>query len=126
MLRERDLVGAEQRDAEAACGPQQLVQRSLAGDRDPDERRLERDGYERGDGEPEALAFAVDGDDADPDRVAAHHLAELVAARHGDDLTDRRLDGLAERIAGEELLLHSVLLQIEAPCRTPPSASASQ
>jgi hypothetical protein len=114
VLRERDLIGSEDRDSEATRSAQQLVQRRLPSDRDRDERWLERNGHERGNGQPEPLAFAVDGDDADPDRVAAHHLAELVAARHGDDLTDRTwLDGLAERVAGEELLLYGVLLQIE-------------
>ena len=44
VLRKLDLIGSEQRDAEAARSPQQLVQRRLAADRDPDERRLERDG----------------------------------------------------------------------------------
>jgi hypothetical protein len=55
VLRQRDLVGAEQRDGEAARVAQQLVRGGRVGDRDADERRLERERDERGDREPEPL-----------------------------------------------------------------------
>ena len=86
--RELQLAGAEHRDAEATRSAEQLVQRRLASNRDPDERRLERDRNERRNRKSQPLAVAVDSDDADPDRVATHHLAKLVAARHADDLTE--------------------------------------
>ena len=55
VLRQRELLGAEQRDGEAAGLAQQLVQRGLLRDRDADERRLERQGDERRDRQAEPL-----------------------------------------------------------------------
>ena len=114
VLREPHLVAGEQRDREAARLAQQLVQRRLARDRDPDERRLERERDERADRQAEPLALDVDRDDGDPDGEAAHHRSRArrrsATAR---DHTVRALDGLAERVAGEELLLRLVHLQVE-------------
>ena len=36
---------------------------------------------------PSRVAVDVDGDDGDPDGVAPHHRSQLVAARHGADVT---------------------------------------
>ncbi len=43
VLRQLDLIAREQRGGEAARLTQKLVEGSLASDRDPDERRLERE-----------------------------------------------------------------------------------
>ena len=82
VARELDLAGSEQGDGEAAGRTQELVQRRLACDRDPDERRLERERDERGDGQAELLALEVDRDDDDANRLAPQHAPQLVAARH--------------------------------------------
>ena len=88
VLRELDLIG--RRAARRRSRPPRAAARATppGGDRDPDERRLERERDERGDSvRPSRSPSTVDRDDGDPDGVAAHHRAELVAARHGDDLT---------------------------------------
>jgi hypothetical protein len=52
------------------------VHRGLARNRHPDERRVERECDERADGQAEALAANVDGDDGDPGGKPAKELAQ--------------------------------------------------
>jgi hypothetical protein len=71
------LRAAEDADAEAIGAPEQLVQRRLPADRDADQRRVERERDERGDGQPEPLAFDVDRDDRHARRHPSHQAAQL-------------------------------------------------
>jgi len=54
VLREMLLVAGEDRRSPFVRAAQQLVQRRLVCDRDPDERRVERQGDERGNGQRSA------------------------------------------------------------------------
>ena len=61
LARDRLLPRPEHADGEAAGLPQELVAGRLLADRDPDERRLERQRDERGDGDAHPVAVVVDG-----------------------------------------------------------------
>ena len=54
MLGQVLLAGGEDADRELLRLAQQLVQRGVAADREADERRIERERDERGDGQPDA------------------------------------------------------------------------
>ena len=87
VLRQLELVAGEQRDRKAARLAQELVEGCLAGDRDPDERRLERERDERRERQAEACALDLDRGDGDPDGVAPQCRSQFVAARHGAEST---------------------------------------
>ena len=82
VLRERLLFRAQEADAEAAGVAEQLMQRGLSPECEPDERRLEGEGGERADRDAGPLGSELDGDDADSGRKRPHHRPELVAAAH--------------------------------------------
>jgi len=61
---------------------EQLVELGLATQREADERRLQRQGGERADGQPGAVGLELDRDDGDSRGEGAHDLTQLVAADH--------------------------------------------
>ncbi len=92
MVGQPMLVGGEHGDRERARLAHELVQRRLPGDRDPDERGVERERDEGRDREPDALAGRVHGHDDDAARMTAenreqgirvHVLHCTTRARHG-------------------------------------------
>ena len=87
VLCERLLIGREERHGERPRLAQKLVQRRLARDGDTDERGLEREGRERGDGQADALAARVDADHRDTARMAAEDTRGTRRARPRGDST---------------------------------------
>ena len=81
--RELLLLGAEEADREPAGAAQELVAGSVLADRDADQRRLERERDERGDGDAHPVALDVDAEDRDAVRPEPHQAAEIVSRRHG-------------------------------------------
>jgi hypothetical protein len=77
------LTLGEDADAELARPAQQFVQGGLLPDRDPDERRLQRERDERRDREAEPLAFEIHRDHRDGRGDEPHDVPQLVAADHG-------------------------------------------
>ena len=75
VLRELLLFGGEHRERALAGLPQQLVDRRLPCDRHADERRLEREGDKRGDGQADALPARVDRHHRDAGRHPPKHLS---------------------------------------------------
>ena len=58
------------------------MHRSFPGHAEPDERRVEREGDERSDREPEPLSAGIDGDDADTGRISAQQFTQLIRLGH--------------------------------------------
>ena len=84
VLGERFLVARQDRRRPRAGVAQELVQRRLVGDRDADERRVERERDERRHGQPVAAAVELRDDDGDARRPAAEERALLgPAVYHG-------------------------------------------
>ena len=76
------LAGSEDADRELLRLAEQLVQRGVAPDREPEERRLELERDERGYRQPGALPAEIDGHDRNSGRNAPHDRSQLVAAHH--------------------------------------------
>src|SRR6266480_2753177 len=85
VLRHGLLAGGEKAGAERPGAAQQLVQSRPAPDGEADQRRLERERYQRADRQAQALTFEVDADDCDSRRESPHQLAKLIAAYHGGE-----------------------------------------
>src|SRR5439155_18522713 len=83
------LPAGEDAHLERAGAADEGVRRLLVPDRDPDERRLERERDERADGQAEPVALVVDRDDADRSRKPAHRRSQLVAREHALDHRQR-------------------------------------
>ena len=80
--RELLLLGAQQADGEAPGAAQELVAGRVLADRDADERRLERERDERGDGDAHPVALDVDAEDRDAVRPEPHQAAKILSRRH--------------------------------------------
>jgi hypothetical protein len=76
------LALGEHAHGELVRAAQQLVQRRVPPDRNPDERGIQGQRDERSDRQADALAGEIDRDDGDPGWEAAHDRTKLVAADH--------------------------------------------
>ena len=76
------LLAAEDAEPRTRRRSEQLVERRLLPDRDPDQRRVERERDERRDRDAHAVALVVDGEHGDVVRHEPHQAAKVFAVRH--------------------------------------------